>query len=607
MKNYQKIKINPKGWLKDQLLIQLKGLSGNLDKVWPDVKDSAWIGGEREGWERLPYWLDGVIPLAYLLDDKDLKARVQKYIKVICEKQSNDGWICPCEIDNIKNYDLWALFLIGKVFTVYLEHEYDKAVYSALYKAMFWLYQNLKDGTTQLLEWAKERWYECLIPLKYLYETKKEDWIIELVSILKKQGRDFFSIKNDWVRPLNKWEWTTHVVNLSMMIKYEPLYKFFTGEKLNGDAHKLYDFVTKYNGTAVGAFTGDECLGGIANNRGTELCSVVELMYSAEVLFNLTGDFSWIDLLEKLAFNALPATISDDMWTHQYVQQVNQIACQKFPGKSFFGTNNEEAHLFGLEPHFGCCTSNFSQGWPKFIENVCVKSRHEIVFAMPLPFEATTVINGKTVDLSVKTNYPFENTVNYTVSSKTANKFKVVIRVPKNAYGYILNGEKKTGKKIIIDKVFVGEENIAIEFLFSAKVVSRPYNLKVLEYGSLVFSLPLKADYKMHEYIKDGVERKFPYCDYELSSNDDFNYGFCGNDFTVERGVYDEYPFSSKNPRIKIKAKMAKVKWDLADGYETVANYKPVSNKAISEKEEKTLIPYGSAKLRMTEMPIVKN
>ena len=64
--------IKPLGWLRRQLSIQAYSLSGNLDKVWPDIKESAWIGGSREGWERVPYWLDGFIPLAYLLDDDDM-------------------------------------------------------------------------------------------------------------------------------------------------------------------------------------------------------------------------------------------------------------------------------------------------------------------------------------------------------------------------------------------------------------------------------------------------------------------------------------------------------------------------------------------------------
>lgn len=73
--------IKPEGWLLRQLEIQAEGLSGHLDLVWPDVRESKWIGGDKEGWERVPYWLDGFIPLAYLLDDEDLKS-VQKDISM---------------------------------------------------------------------------------------------------------------------------------------------------------------------------------------------------------------------------------------------------------------------------------------------------------------------------------------------------------------------------------------------------------------------------------------------------------------------------------------------------------------------------------------------
>ena len=61
--------IKPEGWLRKQLTLQANGLAGNLDKIWPDVKDSMWIGGNHYDWERVPYWLDGFIPLAFLLDD----------------------------------------------------------------------------------------------------------------------------------------------------------------------------------------------------------------------------------------------------------------------------------------------------------------------------------------------------------------------------------------------------------------------------------------------------------------------------------------------------------------------------------------------------------
>lgn len=70
--------IKPRGWQNKQLEIQAGELCGNLDKVWPDICDSAWIGGNREGWKRVPYWLGGFIPLAYLLGDNDMISRAKR-------------------------------------------------------------------------------------------------------------------------------------------------------------------------------------------------------------------------------------------------------------------------------------------------------------------------------------------------------------------------------------------------------------------------------------------------------------------------------------------------------------------------------------------------
>src|SRR3954464_6603848 len=71
--------IKPAGWMKRQLEIQANGLSGHLDEFWPDVAESSWIGGKGEGGGRGPYWLDGFVPLAILLESPELKARAQKW------------------------------------------------------------------------------------------------------------------------------------------------------------------------------------------------------------------------------------------------------------------------------------------------------------------------------------------------------------------------------------------------------------------------------------------------------------------------------------------------------------------------------------------------
>lgn len=127
--------LKPAGWLKKQLEIQAAGLSGHLDQVWPDIRDSRWIGGDKDGWERVPYWLDGFIPLAWLLEDKDLQARAKRYIDAILAQQQKDGWICPCSLEERPNYDVWALFLLCKVLVVYEECSQDPRVEEAVYRA----------------------------------------------------------------------------------------------------------------------------------------------------------------------------------------------------------------------------------------------------------------------------------------------------------------------------------------------------------------------------------------------------------------------------------------------------------------------------------------
>lgn len=88
--------VRPAGWLRSQLQIQASGLSGHLDETWTDVgSNSAWLGGTGEAWERGPYFIDGLIPLAYLLDDARLKAKAQKFIDWTLNNQAANGMIAP--------------------------------------------------------------------------------------------------------------------------------------------------------------------------------------------------------------------------------------------------------------------------------------------------------------------------------------------------------------------------------------------------------------------------------------------------------------------------------------------------------------------------------
>ena len=356
---------------------------------------------------------------------------------------------------------------------------------------------------------------------------------------------------------------------------------------------------TDPNGTVFEGFTGDECLSGISPVQGTELCSIVEQMYSYEQLFAFTGDNKWAERLEVLAFNALPATISEDMWSHQYDQMVNQIACIKLFPFSHFGTNGPRAHLFGLEPNFGCCTANFNQGFPKLALSAFMHSQGRIINSVMLPSE----LKAEGVSIELKTDYPFENKARYIINAQ--REFDFVIRIPSFAKNVRVN--KKAFKTEDVEiRVKEGETDIELEFDVDVRLTDRPNKFKAVRAGSLIFSLPVPFEEKRIEYIRNGVERKYPYCDYELLPKGDWNYAFCSDDFSLKFNGVGEYPFSKDKPPVTVVADMQKINWGTRIKLKSVCRKTPKSLKPISDIEKAELFPYGCAKLRMTEMPLIK-
>ena len=641
--NYYTAKeIKPSGWLKKQLQIQADGLSGNLDKIWPDIRDSKWIGGTVEGWERVPYWLDGFIPLAYLLEDQDMIQRAKNYIDAILKFQKPDGWICPCSDEERSTYDTWAVLLISKALKVYYDCSGDDRIPLVIYNVMKNFYDLLSSGSLKLFDWGKYRWYEGFIAINFLYERYREDWVKDLACILAEQGKNYDECIQDWKRPVNRWTFDTHIVNLVMMLKSEAVSCDILDHEYTDLAEKYYQILHQYNGTPVGLFTGDECLSGLSPIQGTELCAVVEQMYTYELLYAYTQDPKWAERLEVLAFNALPAAFSDDMWAHQYVQQSNQISCQKFPGRSLFRTNNEEAHLFGLEPHFGCCTANLSQGWPKFTISAFMHQSSgtdtSILNALPIPSQLNTVISTATGDIpvhiSLDTNYPFENTFTYCIDADKTASFTFAIRIPSFAHkitwneiplehlltnmsatdtSYSLHMDEK--KRILYLKLKEASHlQFTITFKTKPELLKRPHDLHTVKCGSLIYSMPISYDKRMLEYEKNGVERKFPYCDYEYIATSEWEYGFADTTFELiipENSGYlaapdnTPYIFSSDTPPIMLKANMQRIAWGLEDGFETVCCKVPESVAPVGDIEEIMLYPYGCAKLRITEIPLL--
>lgn len=86
--------IKAKGWLQEMLERQRSGASGHMDTLYPLVmgERNGWLGGDGDQWERGPYWIDGLLPLAYLLDDKELQQKVQPWVEWALNSQQPNGF-----------------------------------------------------------------------------------------------------------------------------------------------------------------------------------------------------------------------------------------------------------------------------------------------------------------------------------------------------------------------------------------------------------------------------------------------------------------------------------------------------------------------------------
>lgn len=625
------VSIRPRGWLARQLRIQADGLSGHLDEFWPDIKESRWFGGEAEGWERAPYWLDGVIPLAFLLDDEALKAKISRYVDYILAHQAEDGWLGPDQMvwtagqspTPLQHYDLWAQFLILKVLTQYGDATADPRVSPAVEKCLRRIERHIDRAP--LFNWGMFRWFEALISIFWLWERDGRNlqvaadrrWLAELAVKLHAQGfnwRDFF---RRWPltapTPKGRWTYMGHVVNNAMAIKAPALWWRLTGEE--ADRTAVYDMIAKldqHHGMVTGVFTGDECLAGRRPTQGTELCAVVENAYSLEVLLSILGEPAFGDRLEKIVFNALPATFSPDMWAHQYDQQVNQVECSIRPGRTW-NTNGPDANIFGLEPNYGCCTANLSQGWPKFAAHLWMRTADGGLAAVAYaPSAVSTQIGPAAVSITLDTGYPFRPSLHFSVHVSQPVRFPLLLRIPAWAVGCTLRiANEPTVQPVAsafhrIERGWNGTTELELTLPRRPRL-RRSYNGAVaIEAGPLVYALKIGEEWR--QVNADLPGRELPHGDWEVHPTTPWNYALAVSEASLAQNVVfaehpiGDYPFSPDGAPISVTVEGCRVPdWGMENGSAADAPASPVA--ASAPPAELTLIPYGCTNLRITEFP----
>lgn len=596
--------VMPTGWLKNQLQIQAEGFTGKLPNHWKDLSDeSGWLGGEGESWERGPYYLDGLVPLAYLLNDEKLINMVEKWIEWTLSSQKENGQFGP---EKTKD-DWWSRMVMLKVLAQYEEATGDERVIPFLSK--YFRFQIKTIDQVPLKGWGKARGAENVFVIHWLHERTREDFLLNLAEKIQEHTINWTNIFTEFPywRYINEFDHRTHVVNVLMALK-EPAFRYLhSKDELHKNAPRLgIQNIMSYHGQLHGACSGDEWLAGTHPSQGLELCGVVEYMYSLENLIRVFGDGSYGDILEKITYNALPATISSDWTSHQYVQQVNQVKCTF--EKRNWTENGDDANTFGLEPNFGCCTANMHQGWPKFTSHLWMATDDQGVAAIAYaPCQVNTVVaEDVKIQLDIKTSYPFDEDINIHINISDSAKFPIKLRIPEwcDEPSIKLDGVEQ---KIILSSGFAeinrkwsNNEQIDIQFPMKVRFDSRANGASGVLRGPLVYALPLGEN-----WIKRAGN--LPFADWEVFNDPvtPWNYGLkMDSSFEVMKRRVPYQPFHADAVPVWLIGEGQRIpQWQLE---KNSAGELPLSPVHSSEAVEKlTLVPYGSARLRIAEFPVL--
>lgn len=615
--------ISPEGWLLKQLELQRDGLNGHLGEIsaWLQKEDNAWLKtGGKWGWEEVPYWLRGYGNLAYIMKDEAMLKETKFWIEGILKSQRKDGNFGPVQLNEGKQ-DFWPNMVVLWIVQSYYEYSNDVRVIDFMSKYCNYLL-TVPDDDFLSSYWENSRGGDNLWSVVWLYNRTGDKNLLALADKIHRNTAD-------WTKSTQLPNW--HNVNVAQCFREPATYFLFNKDSALLEAsYNVQSLVRRTFGQVPGGMFGaDENarIGFFDPRQGTETCGFVEQMASDEIMLLISGDPIWAENCEDVAFNSFPAALMPDYKALRYITSPNHVVSDS---KNHNPGIDNSGPFLAMNPFSSrCCQHNHGFGWPYYAEHLIMATPDNGLAAVMYTACKTKGIvgsNGVEVTLHEQTNYPFEESIRFKVSTPSKVSFPLYLRIPswcKNASisinGKIRNIQGASGSYACINREW--KNNDVVELIVPMDFTVRQWqvnkNSVSVNYGPLTLSLKIDEVYKKLDSRETAIgDSKWQenadasaWPTFEIYPGSSWNYALMANlPITVERKAWpaDNNPFTITNVPLEFKAKGRIVPEWMIDEY-GLCGVLPYENAKKSDKiDDIKLVPMGAARLRITAFPTAK-
>ncbi|MEI6070236.1 MAG: beta-L-arabinofuranosidase domain-containing protein [Verrucomicrobiae bacterium] len=525
--------ITAQGWLKAQLERSKAGMGGHLDELEPDMIGKPYVTRDFQskvspGWSGEisgTYWT-GLVQLAFTLNDAELKAKAEKWVRATLALQEDDGYLGSYRKTDNRHDDFcpWSANWCYRALLSWHDATGDRKVLDAVHRGLLWFVENWAGD--QKTDYAAPTLTESMI-IVYLKtgDERLYQWCLDYLAWLDKNDNFKHGMASFQRAELEYND--DHAVAFGEMVKH-PAMVFMAGGKpeflaaTRNGIKQIMDKCWQCTGAPASNF---EYLSPPSANHETEYCNFTTFLNTFSWMARITGEAKYGDLIERVLFNGAQGGRMKDERAISYNSSPNQ----------FFASMH--SCLFGCEESFGvyapniqvaCCPAHSVVIYPEYVRGMFLCDRDENLFLPTYGPCALEFVSHEGTKISIReeTLYPFDETITLHIKTSARWRKRLMLRIPNwcKDYSVTLNGTPIANKVdshgyLAVEQTW-HDDTLAIIFQMEPNVVAvddvyfQKEPLRAVECGPLLFAFkypetwnsvtgtpvtPLPPDWSWHE------------------------------------------------------------------------------------------------------------